>query len=359
MADSFTPATGPQPPLNFGPAPVGPDFDPLGVLPIGTPQDRMRMLRQHSLDARALVPEFEIVRQASLSKVEAANALKRLVEHPQEFGAGLPPDAPQVVAAQRLLDQRTADFDRVQQRQAERAASWQSAARVVSEVESYLRHGVPGGCALEAVEVEPPKPNKGESLLDHLDRVRRRCRELRADLHRTRSASYPLAHVKRKLREIVERIAREPDLTNLIEHDTDIVWPSTRYQADVIGGAERALAFHESFNGLGVLAWLMKDQLLKKLFELADESGDDQAALSHEARQTAEAQLLGDILAQERIESEIVWLLMAQGGNVEHRADCAPQAILGVQLKTNKLNGAPPTSSPLVWDVVQPGGGRR
>ena len=77
--------------------------------------------------------------------------------------------------------------------------------------------------------------------------------------------------------------------------------------------------------------------------------------MTTEQSQKAEAELLGDSLAQDRIESEIVWLLMAQGGNVEHRSDVAPQAILGVHLKTNTPNGMPPTTSPLVWDIVRPG----
>jgi hypothetical protein len=351
------PASG-QAPLPLAFVPNTPAFDPLDRLPKGTPQDRLRQLRQHSADLHALIPRFETIREASTAKQEAASAHRRLVSHQQTGGFNLRPDHPSVAQALKTLERAEGELQRVQARQTERSQAWQASGAVLANVEGWLRQGVPGNCTLEPAVIEPPKLAKNETLLDALDRVRRRGREIKASLHTVRSAPWPSAHVKRRVREIVERLAREPDVSLLLEHDTDLSWPSTSHRAEVLGGETRALAFHETTDALSLIAWLLPDQLTKKLHALVDESADDAAAMSTEQRQTAEAELLGDSLAQDRIESEIVWLLMAQGGNVEHRSDVAPQAILGVHLKTNTPNGMPPTTSPLVWDVVRPGGGR-
>ena len=59
-------------------------------------------------------------------------------------------------------------------------------------MEAWLRDGRPSGTLLEAVEIEPPKLLKGEDvLLDAIENRRRRARELKADLHRIRSAPMP------------------------------------------------------------------------------------------------------------------------------------------------------------------------
>ena len=62
-----------------------------------------------------------------------------------------------------------------------------AAGGVLANVEGWLRQGIPGNCSLEPAVIEPPKLLKGETLLDALDRVRRRGREIKAALHTVRS----------------------------------------------------------------------------------------------------------------------------------------------------------------------------
>jgi hypothetical protein len=77
---------------------------------------------------------------------------------------------------------------------------------------------------------------------------------------------------------------------------------------------------------------------------------DDKAALSHEARQKAEAEVMGDLLAVERDESALVWLAQQSLLPCEHRSDCAPAAILGVQLLVTARVGETAGTSPgLSW----------
>jgi hypothetical protein len=85
--------------------------------------------------------------------------------------------------------------------------------------------------------------------------------------------------------------------------------------------------------------------------EIATEA-DDKAALTHEARQRAEAEVQSDLLAVERDESWFVWQAQAQGLPIEHRSDCNPLAILQVRLVTTaRATGLPETSPGLSWPL--------
>jgi len=256
--------------------------------------------------------------------------------------------------AQRTLDKATADFNRLTELQQARTAAWQSSSRALANVENWLRQGVPDNCTLDAVEVEVPKLAKGENgLLDQIENRRRRVRELKADLHRIQSAPFPSSYAKQRLREMVEQFAARgaPDLTNLIEHDGDIIWPTLRVQS-VVHDAQRSLAFHEAVDVVGLFACLLKPTLISVLDAFADEASDDPAALTHEARQQREAKVMGDLLAVERDESALVWRAMDEKLPVDHRADISPLALLGVALVTapRATNGHASTS-PLAYDV--------
>ena len=77
---------------------------------------------------------------------------------------------------------------------------------------------------------------------------------------------------------------------------------------------------------------------------------DDKAALSHEAREKAEAETMADLLAVERDESWFVWQAQSQGLPIEHRADISPLALLGLRLVTTpRADGLPDTSPGLSW----------
>jgi hypothetical protein len=70
----------------------------------------------------------------------------------------------------------------------------------------------------------------------------------------------------------------------------------------------------------------------------------DPAALSHADREPERARTI--LLACERDESALVWQVQAQNLPVEHRADCAPQAILQCRLVTAPPVNASPGTSP-------------
>jgi hypothetical protein len=161
-----------------------------------------------------------------------------------------------------------------------------------------LKNGVPPGVVLEDIEVEPPKLLKGESVLDAIERIRRRGRELKADLHRIRSAPFPSSYAKQQMRAQIEALALqgEPNVSGLIEHDRPVTWPTEMLRSDVRGGDHLALGFAEVHPVLPVIAWPHKDALIAALDREITSEADDKAALSPEARQQAEAEVMGDLL---------------------------------------------------------------
>jgi hypothetical protein len=328
----------PPAPLTPTPLSVGflgpPSFDPLDALP-PLAAGKLRLLRQRAADAHAVIPEHEQIREASEAKTAAENALKRLVSHPQDWGQNLPLDHPSVVQAQRMVDKATSEFELIKQRSKDRAAAWQAASGALANTETWLKSGMPGGTTLLDYDCEPPKLNKGETVIDGIERYRRRCRELRADLHRIRSAPYPSSHAKAQMRAQIEQLAERgtPSVSRLIELDGPVDFQTQSLTSEV-HTAQRSLAFTETADALALVAWLHRDALVAALDAEINTEADDAHALSHEARQQREAETMSDLLEIERQEAELCWRAQRENLPIEHRGDCAPLALLGLKLIT-------------------------
>jgi hypothetical protein len=329
------------------------DIDPIELLPAGGPADRLRLVRQRTADAFSLtVPSLE-VQDLNAERLLTEGRLARLQAHPSEGGFGLPETDNRVVTAKKNLAKLTDDLSRLKQRSEQRAAAWQVCSRVLSSVEEWLKTGRPANCTLEAVETELPKPARGENaLLDQIENRRRRVRELRADLHRVESSCLPSNDAKAMVRAEIEALATRGavDVTPVIEHGGKIAWPMITVRSTVYGQSAGTVAFAEVPDMLGILAWFIRDHVIKVLDGEADAEGDDANALSAEEREQRSAVLLGDIVDIERQEAELVFAAQAQGISVEHRGDVSPLALLGLKLITRphrgaaQTNGATPTS---------------
>lgn len=110
--------------------------------------------------------------------------------------------------------------------------------------------------------------------------------------------------------------------------------------------------FHQAVDVVGLVAFLLKPTLITALDRLIDEESDDKAAMTHEARQKAEAEVRSDLLATERDEAALVFLAQAQGQPVEHRGDINPIALLGLRLVTAAAVNGQETSPGHAYDIV-------
>jgi len=277
---------------------------------------------------------------------------RKRTSHAQEFGDGLAPDHPLVIAAQRHLAKMTDEFERLKALQEIRATAFQAASAAQANVETWLKSGVPGNCTLEAIEIEPPKMLKTETVLDAVERLRRRGRELRADVHRIQSAPYPSSYAKERMRAQIEALAMNaPSVSRLVEIDGPVDFQTQRVTSEV-HSERRSLAFTEVPDAVALVAWLHKDALIAALDREINTEADDAAALSHEARQKAEAEVMGDLLAVERDECALVWLAQSQSLPVEHRGDISPLALLGLRLVTTaRASETPETTAGLSWPM--------
>ena len=152
------------------------------------------------------------------------------------------------------------------------------------------------------------------------------------------------------MREQIEQFAQRgaPSVSRLVELDGPVEFETQRVQSEV-HGERRSLAFHEAVDVVGLVAWLHKDALIKRLDAEIDSEADDGAALSHEMRQQREAEVQADLLAVERDEAALAFRALSEGLPVEHRADISPLALLGLKLITAPRGETPETSAGYSW----------
>ena len=133
-----------------------------------------------------------------------------------------------------------------------------------------------------------------------------------------------------------------PVVSDLIEHDRQIVWPTQRVQSSVYNAEPGAIAFAE-VPDIALVAWLHKEALIVALDREIASEADDKSALSRE--------VLADLLCAERDESFFVWRAMDERLPAEHRADCAAEAILQTTSRVAPRVAASGTTPGYSWDL--------
>jgi hypothetical protein len=161
---------------------------------------------------------------------------------------------------------------------------------------------------------------------------------------------------------LIERLADagRPNLENAIEHNLPISFATTRLTSSVYNvDARGAIAYAEMPDAIGLVCWVLRDQLLAQINAGFREIGDDKNALDQRQREEMLATIASDSLAAERAECALIWHAAAKGELIDFRPTTTPAAAIGVQLRTQPHAPPPPTSPEHAYDIVQPGGGRR
>jgi hypothetical protein len=106
-----------------------------------------------------------------------------------------------------------------------------------------------------------------------------------------------------------------------------------RICAQLFNAEKPIVSFTEAHNVLATLAWMFPDVMVKRLEAAIAAEQDDDAALSHEARELPAAKAQGDLLSVEHDIASLVWRGLDQGLPVSF-GDISAPAILGAQLVT-------------------------
>jgi hypothetical protein len=214
---------------------------------------------------RAVVPHSERS-EANTAKIAAANRQRQLEAPPPE-GYNLHPEDRRLLAQREPVEQLTVEWQRLEAQNERAVAAWQPAARVRSVCEEFLRDRPPN-TAVEDAPTEPPKLAKGESLLDAIERIRHRGRELLADANRISSSPYPSSWAKAQVRAQVAALAQRgaPDVTLLVEHGRDsVTWPMQNLQSAIHNADRAAVGFTAAPDAVALFAWAFGDQLVAAL----------------------------------------------------------------------------------------------
>ncbi len=161
-------------------------------------------------------------------------------------------------------------------------------------------------------------------MLAAIEKRRQRIRSLIADVKQIDAAPYPSALAKQRAREEIEQLAERgtPCFDALVEqYQGKIRWPEIQLDFNV------GLATPRALDSNGLLACLLRDQLIALSERKIDEIKDDDNALTDAQRGEKFKDLLGELLSMERDEEA---LIHAATFDVDRRADADPRAVLGL-----------------------------
>ena len=250
---------------------------------------------------------------------------------PLEHVSILDSDNPSVAEPLARYRRANAGLKRATVLEEERSSAFHAIAGLLDNTVTPWLRGLPGGAQIESHDGTAAKLKKGETAADAVARLRGEIDELRADLHAARTAPIPPAEAKAAARRQIEALTArgKPDARHLAEAALDISWPTVGaggYLTVPSTGAHVGGTV-DAPDGIGVLAWLFKDQMIAAVEAEIDEINDGIGALGAEERRTREGEILAALLDAERAEEGII----EQGaGAISRRPDADPRAVLGL-----------------------------
>jgi hypothetical protein len=231
-------------------------------------------------------------------------------------------DDPVILGYNTQIEAISARIAKLQLRLQGLEAPAQNMASLLRALEAYVIRLGPGVTLWKG---ETSGLRKGETLLDGVERCQRRVRELIADRNLVQTAPFPASLAIATEIERIEGLAARgrPDAFMSIEQLQPMAWP-TILERTHTGEVETRL------DTLGIIHFLLKDEIIAKVQAEIIQSADDKNALSHEQRAARLAEIECDLLATARDECSFIKAAKALGQPVFYRSSIDPRALLSL-----------------------------
>jgi hypothetical protein len=164
-----------------------------------------------------------------------------------------------------------------------------------------------------------------EVMSSQIEKQRQRIRGLQADLRQIDAAPYTTADAKKRALAEIEQLAERgrPGVHQLIEQrESTIDWPASELDTMLLRPVK-------ANDGIALVAWLYRGDLIKAVAKEIDSVGDDTRALTDEQRFDRFKVCLADLLQAERDEEA---LIESATFEVLRRIDADPRAVLGLDI---------------------------
>ena len=230
-----------------------------------------------------------------------------------------------------------------------RSVRWNAAGQLERTVTDWLGSGVPPNWELVAVEDMPAAKLllKNETMAAAVERYRGQLSGLAGKLKQVRAAPWPSKLAIQKATEQIEAPGRPPDCKSIIDRMQPIGFASMRLTSTVHGVETPALAFSETPDSLGLVAWLFKRELIAKVTAEIGLVARDGEALDEQQRAAQETTLLEQMMDCERAECSLIWAAECRDATIiDFRRTTTAAALLGLRSVVVAPRPAPPGTSP-------------
>jgi hypothetical protein len=271
--------------------------------------DKLIALHQRAHDLYVQVPPFEDIMELTNAKLAHERRIHDLTKRRGEAGYNLDPNSPQVRYEQEQLDRVIAERTRLQALKERRTIRSTAAGQLERAVTDWLKSGIPRNCELHIVEDTPPAKLllKNETMATAVERFRGQLSDLAGKLEQVRMAPWPSALAIQKATKQIKAMATPPDCKGIIDRLQPIGFAPMMLSSLVHGAERPALAFSETINSAGLVAWLFERELIAKITAEIKQAARDGEALDEQKRGAQETTLLEQMMACERAESSLIW----------------------------------------------------
>jgi hypothetical protein len=208
---------------------------------------------------------------------------------------------------------------------------WSNVGTLKRSVEEWMDDTTTARERITECVVKAPKIPEGEAAA-MIGAAREKASKLKRQRDTVAMAPLPSADVKSACERWLDAVAEQakPDVLGMVEDRTDVPsFPTDPSYAGTYGPIGETL--QRTPSTLGLLALVNREGLLRVLHDAVDESADDKAALTPQAKAEKIESLSAAILQAERDECALIEVAAASGREYHHRAEVDPRAYLQVE----------------------------